>query len=57
MHAGIIDENIALCGRIMDGTSDRAPMEFRGEKGYIADAKAEPGHGNIVFHPERIFHF
>lgn len=55
LNPGIIDENIALCGRIMDGTSDRVPMEFRGAVGYIADANAEPGHGNIVFHPEKIF--
>lgn len=55
LNPGIIDENIVLCEKIMDGTSDRVPMEFRGEKGYIADAKTEPGHGNIVFHPEKIF--
>lgn len=55
LYSGIIDENIALCERIMDGTSDRVPMEFRGEKGYIADAKAKPGHGNIVFHLDKIY--
>ncbi len=51
----VIDENIILCGKIMDGHSDRAPMEFHGAKGYIANAKAAHGHGNIVFHPDRIF--
>lgn len=56
LNPGIINENIALCEKIMVGTSDRAPMEFRGATGYIADTKAQTGHGNIVFHPERIFH-
>lgn len=55
LYPGIIDENIVLCEKIMDGISDKALMEFRGATGYIADTKAEHGHGNIVFHPERIF--
>ncbi len=51
----IIDDNIRLCEKIMGGTSDRVPMEFRGYHGLIADKEAAPGRGNIVFNPEHIF--
>ena len=51
----IISENITLCERIMNGTADREPMEFRGNKGFIADAKALPHHGNIVYSDQQIF--
>ncbi len=51
---GIIQENIDLCQRILDGTADREPMEFLGRPGRIANAKAEPGHGNIVYNPNFI---
>ena len=50
----IMDENIALCHRILSGTADKEPMEFRGNHGLIADRKAEPGHGNIVYNPVKI---
>ena len=50
----IMDENIALCGRILSGTADAEPMEFRGNHGLIADRQAQPGHGNIVYNPEKI---
>lgn len=51
---GILEENIALCERILQGQADRAPMEFRGHHGLIADTSAQPGHGNIVYHPDHI---
>lgn len=51
----IIEENIRLCGRILERKDDKAPMEFRGHRGLIADTKAEPGHGNIVYHPDHLF--
>ena len=51
---GIMGENIALCQRILDGTADQEPFEFQGSHGLIADAIAEPRHGNIVYHPEHI---
>ncbi|MDY2628776.1 MAG: MBL fold metallo-hydrolase [Lachnospiraceae bacterium] len=51
----IIEENIRLCGRILERRDDKAPMEFRGHRGLIADTKAEPGHGNIVYHPDHLF--
>ncbi len=50
----IIQENINLCQRILDGTADRVPMEFLGRTGLIANAKAAPGHGNIVYNPNFI---
>lgn len=51
---GIVQENIDLCQRILDGKADREPMEFLGRPGLIANAKAEPGHGNIVYNPNFI---
>ncbi len=50
----IISENILLCEKILNGTSDRIPMEFRGDTGMVADGAAKPGHGNIVYNPDRI---
>lgn len=32
------------------------PMEFKGDAGMAADGNAKPGHGNIVYHPDRILH-
>ena len=54
LFPGIIGENIALCKRILDGTADQEPFQFQATHGLIADASAEPGHGNIVYHPEHI---
>jgi hypothetical protein len=51
---GIIGENIALCSKILDQTADKEPMEFRGHHGLIANTKAEPGHGNIVYNPDNL---
>jgi glyoxylase-like metal-dependent hydrolase (beta-lactamase superfamily II) len=50
----IISENIALCDVILEGKDDKKPMEFRGNHGMIANTKAEPGHGNIVYNPGRL---
>ena len=50
----IIRENIDLCQKILDGTADKAPMVFRGNHGLIANTKAKPGHGNIVYNPDNI---
>jgi glyoxylase-like metal-dependent hydrolase (beta-lactamase superfamily II) len=51
---GIIGENIALCEKILNQTADKEPMEFRGHHGLIANTKAEPGHGNIVYNPDNL---
>ncbi len=51
---GVIDENIALCDRILAGEDDAAPMEFKGSKGFVGIAHGEPGHGNIVYNPDRL---
>ena len=52
---GIIDENIALCTRILEGKADRAELEFRGNHGLIADTNAQPAHGNIVYNPAQLW--
>lgn len=54
LYEGIMDENLELCERILKGTSDAIPMEFRGSKGMIANGKAEKAHGNIVYNPKNI---
>jgi glyoxylase-like metal-dependent hydrolase (beta-lactamase superfamily II) len=51
---GIIGENIELCGKILDGKADKKPLEFGGRHGLIANANAEPGHGNIVYNPDNL---
>lgn len=51
----VIDENILLCENLLKGISDKIPMEFRGDAGWVASSTAKPGHGNIVYHPDRIF--
>ncbi len=51
----VINDNILLCEKILNGTSDRIPMEFRGDTGMVADGAAKPGHGNIVYNPDRIY--
>lgn len=51
----VISENIILCEKILNGTSDRIPMEFRGDAGLVANGAAKPGHGNIVYNPDRIY--
>lgn len=51
----VMDENIKLCDRILQRKDDKIPMEFRGSKGLVADGNAEPGHGNIVYSPDRIY--
>lgn len=51
----VISENILLCENILKGISDKIPMEFRGDAGLLASGTAKPGHGNIVYHPNRIF--
>ena len=50
----VIDENIALCGVILDGKDDAAPFGFMGSSGRLGIARGEPGHGNIVYNPERL---
>ena len=50
----VIAENIALCGRILAGEDDAAPMEFMGASGRVGIARGEPGHGNIVYDPARL---
>ncbi len=50
----ILEENIALCDRILEGTADQIPFEFRGHHGLIADGHAQPHHGNIVYCPDRV---
>ncbi len=51
----VISENILLCENLLKGVSDKIPMEFRGDAGWVASGTAKPGHGNIVYHPDRIF--
>lgn len=51
----IISENILLCENLLKGISDKIPMIFRGDAGWVASGTAKPGHGNIVYHPDRIF--
>lgn len=51
----VISENIFLCENILKGISDKIPMEFMGDAGWVASGTAKPGHGNIVYHPDRIF--
>ena len=51
----IIQENILLCEKILKGTCDKIPMEFRGDAGLVADGNAKPRHGNIVYHLDKIF--
>lgn len=51
----IISENILLCEKILKGTSDWIPMEFRGATGMVADGVSKPEHGNIVYNPDRIY--
>lgn len=50
----VIAENIAVCGDIMAGRAARIPFAFRGDHGLIAKGDNPPGHGNIVYHPDRI---
>ena len=51
---GVIDENIALCARILAREDDAAPFAFKGSSGVIALAAGEPTHGNIVYDPARL---
>lgn len=51
----IIDENILLSKKILEGTAEKIPLEFRGHKGFIAKKNSVPHHGNIVYNPEKIF--
>lgn len=50
----VITENIMLCDRIFAGKDDAAPMEFMGSSGLLAIAHGEPGHGNIVYNPDKL---
>lgn len=50
----VMEENLVLCDRLLEGTADQVPMEFMGDKGFHASRTAAPRHGNIVYHPDRI---
>jgi glyoxylase-like metal-dependent hydrolase (beta-lactamase superfamily II) len=54
-YKGILEENIAVCDSILQGTDAHIPMEFRGHKGLIAKENPLPGHGNIVYNPDFIW--
>ena len=54
LDPSVIDENIALCRRILDGAVSEKTMTFHGDVGYIADSAATPPHGNIIYNPDRI---
>ena len=51
----IMEENIDLCTKILEGKADKAPLEFRGNHGLIANTNAQPRHGNIVYNPEQLW--
>ena len=54
LDCGIIDENIEICHRIIDGSDDKVPFVFKGHRGLAALRKSESRHGNIVYNPEHI---
>jgi glyoxylase-like metal-dependent hydrolase (beta-lactamase superfamily II) len=56
----IMDGVLAVCEDIKAGRTDDVPMEFFGDKGFIAKAagpdgvRVDGGHGNIVYNKNRI---
>ena len=56
----MLEEVIALCGEIKNGTDDQIPYEVLGTKGQLAKAagpdfmRLDGGYGNILYNPDRI---
>lgn len=60
LEPDIMDGVIAVCEDIKKGNVDDVPLTFRGNSGLIAKAmgpngRVDGGHGNIVYHKDRIW--
>lgn len=54
LSPSVIEDNIALSEKILEGKAEKIPLEFRGHKGLIAADLVPEGHGNIVYNPLNI---
>lgn len=56
LYPEVVQENIAICEKILNGVDDAEPFDSTGRKGLVAVKGRDPsrGHGNIVYNPDKI---